>query len=241
MVKKGFVFLLLIGFLSILSGFVTGFSSPDRPGELASCYLEEGPGELGAANVVTSVVVTYRGLDTLGEVTVLFAASVVVSLLVYLNRNISRKRRQGSELLHSSVKLLYPLILLFGAYVFLNGHLSPGGGFQGGAIIASAMVLGVLADPDRSGQGRFLSLVESLSGLVYIILGALGLFLGANHFLDNRILPLGEYGTLFSAGLIPVIYTLIGLKVGAELSSVVLDLKGEVKGEMKGALKGEVE
>ena len=58
----------------------------------------------------------------------------------------------------------------------------------------------------------------------------MGLVLGGG-FLDNRILPLGEFGTLLSAGLIPLIYTLIGLKVGAELSSVVLALKGETISE----------
>ena len=65
-------------------------------------------GELGSANVVTSVVVTYRGLDTLGEVTILFAASAVVGLLIHLNRNENSARREGSELLKTASALLFP-------------------------------------------------------------------------------------------------------------------------------------
>ena len=58
---------------------------------------------------------------------------------------------------------------------------------------------------------------------VGIGVGVLGLFL-AGGFLDNRILPIGELGSLFSAGAIPIIYSLIGLKVGAELSSMLVNL-----------------
>jgi len=65
-----------------------------------------------------------------------------------------------------------------------------------------------------------ISLVESLSGFFYVAIGVLGLVLAAG-FLDNRILPLGEFGTLFSAGAIPIIYSLVGLKVGTELTNVL--------------------
>ena len=66
---------------------------------LAKHYIEKGGEELGAANIVTSVVVTYRGLDTLGEVTILFVASAVVSLLIKLAKNDDQKTRKASELL----------------------------------------------------------------------------------------------------------------------------------------------
>jgi len=211
----------------ILLGFVSGYRENTELPLISSYYVQQGPTELGSANIVTSVVVTYRGLDTLGEVTILFAAASVVGLLIHLNKNENNVRREGSELLKTASALLFPLILMFGVYVFVNGHLSPGGGFQGGAIIASGVVLAVLANPNRKIGHTVLSLIESLSGIFYVALGAAGAVLIVNGFLDNRILPLGEFGSLFSAGLIPVIYSVIGLKVGSELSSVVITLNGE--------------
>jgi len=59
--------------------------------------------------------------------------------------------------------------------------------------------------------------------LFYVGIGVLGLVL-AGGFLDNRILPLGEFGSILSAGAIPLIYALIGLKVGAEFSSIMASL-----------------
>jgi len=231
MIRKVFTLLMLVVLGGALLGFALDYQSRTELPEVSAHYVEKGPQELGAANVVTSVVVTYRGLDTLGEVTILFAAAAVVGLLIHLNKNENQKRREGSELLKTGTALLFPLILLFAAYVFVNGHLTPGGGFQGGAIAASAMVLVVLANPHKKMGHGVLSFLESLSGITYVALGAVGAFLAVNGFLDNRILPLGEYGSLFSAGLIPVIYSIVGLKVGSELSSVVLSLHGETEEE----------
>jgi len=227
MIRKGLILLMIIAVGLILFGFVSGYRENIELPLISSYYVQQGPTELGSANIVTSVVVTYRGLDTLGEVTILFAAASVVGLLIHLNKNENNVRREGSELLKTASALLFPLILMFGVYVFVNGHLSPGGGFQGGAIIASGVVLTVLANPNRKIGHTVLSVIESLSGIFYVALGAAGAVLIVNGFLDNRILPLGEFGSLFSAGLIPVIYSVIGLKVGSELSSVVITLNGE--------------
>ncbi len=227
MIRKAFTLLMLAAIGILLIGFASGYAEKSALPEVSAHYIEKGPAELGSANVVTAVVVTYRGLDTLGEVTILFAAAAVVGLLIHLNRNENAVRREGSEILKTASALLFPLILMFGAYVFINGHLSPGGGFQGGAIIASAVVLTVLANPNRKIGHTVLSVIESISGLAYVALGAAGAVLAVNGFLDNRIIPLGEFGTLFSAGLIPIIYSVIGLKVGSELSSVVITLNGE--------------
>ncbi len=234
MVRKAFTLLMIISLGLIMFGFISGFTVKDELPEVSSHYIEKGPSELGSANIVTSVVVTYRGLDTLGEVTILFAAAAVVGLLIHLNKNENEMRREGSEILKTASSLLFPLILLFGVYVFINGHLSPGGGFQGGAIIASGVVLTVLANPNRKIGHSVLSVIESISGMAFVGLGAAGAVLIANGFLDNRIVPLGEFGTLFSAGLIPVIYSVIGLKVGSELSSVVISLNGETAEEEEG-------
>ena len=195
---------------------------------VAQEYVDSGPEDLGAANLVTAVVVSYRGLDTLGEVSVLFVATAGISLLLHSGlartETSSRERRHGSELLKSGSRLLFPLLLLFGVYIFINGHLSPGGGFQGGVVIASAVVLLLLADSDRPLSLSILHSIEAFSGAAYAGIGLLGIWLAAG-FLDPRFLPAGKFGELFSAGAIPIIYSLIGLKVGSELAGVVNSLR----------------
>lgn len=190
-------------------------------------YAEQGPRELGAPNLVTAVVVTYRGLDTLGEVTVLFISAAGVGLM--LRRREKRPSEEppshASEIVETASRLLEPLVVLLGIYVFLNGHLSPGGGFPGGAIMASGTVLLLLALPETSLSRRLISWTESVSGFAYVLIGVLGVVL-AGGFLDNRILGLGEYGHLLSAGAIPLIYLFIGLKVGSELSAVLDKFRG---------------
>ena len=72
------------------------------------------------------------------------------------------------ELLTTGARILVPMILLFGAYVFINGHLTPGGGFQGGAVLASGAILLLLADPGRRFSHGLISSVESSSGVTYV-------------------------------------------------------------------------
>jgi multicomponent Na+:H+ antiporter subunit B len=188
-------------------------------------YADHAAADLGAANIVTAIIVTYRGLDTLGEVTVLFLSAAIVGLVLASGRQRKKKPHTLTpvgELLTTGTRLLVPLFMLLGVYIFVNGHLTPGGGFQGGAVIASGVLLILLADPVKHFSHRMITLVESLTGFFYVSIGVLGLVL-AGGFLDNRILPLGELGQLFSAGAIPLIYSLIGLKVGAEFSSMLTD------------------
>ena len=78
----------------------------------------------------------------------------------------------------------------------------------------------LLALPQSHISRLLVALTESLSGFSYVVVGVLGVLM-AGGFLDNRIMGLGTYGSLFSAGAIPLIYTLVGLKVGFELSAVL--------------------
>jgi multicomponent Na+:H+ antiporter subunit B len=123
------------------------------------------------------------------------------------------------------------MVILFGIYVFLNGHLSPGGGFQGGAIIASGTMFLLLALPESHISRLMIAIIESMSGFSYVIVGVLGVIL-AGGFLDNRIMGLGDYGALFSAGAIPLIYVFVGLKVGFELSAVLDRFRKEDTGPL---------
>jgi len=235
MIKRIFILMMLALMALIFVQLAATYTENTSLSNLGRYYAEEGPRELGAPNLVTAVVVTYRGLDTLGEVTVLFISAAGVGLLLRRTRRkgdhedlklgdraeeTAGTHKPASEIVETATELLLPMVMLFGIYVFLNGHLSPGGGFQGGAIIASGTMFLLLALPESHISRLLVALTESLSGFSYVVIGVLGVIM-AGGFLDNRIMGPGTYGTLFSAGAIPLIYTLVGLKVGFELSAVL--------------------
>ncbi|HAE20855.1 MAG TPA: sodium:proton antiporter [Spirochaetaceae bacterium] len=230
MMRKVLVFLALIGFAFALLPLAYRAGVADEPNALATAYLERAPAELATANVVTAIVVSYRGFDTLGEVAVLFAATAGVGALLTKKRlgsaGARAPRKEATEVLGTAARLLTSLLALFGVYIFTHGHLTPGGGFQGGVVIATAVLLNILARPQSHLAHGLMTAVESLSGAAYVALGLLGAFL-AWGFLDPRALPLGELGKLVSAGAIPLIYSVVGLKVGAELSGILEALKGD--------------
>jgi multicomponent Na+:H+ antiporter subunit B len=228
MIKRLTLILLLAGIGSIFAGLTLQYTADEALNRTARYYADHTAEDLGAANLVTAIIVTYRGLDTLGEVTVLFLTAAIVGLVLAKGKRKHRQRLKRTlpptgELLLTGTRLLLPLILLFGAYVFTHGHLTPGGGFQGGAIIASAVLMLLLSNPLKRFSHRLISVVESTSGVAFVVIGAFGIVL-AGGFLDNRILPIGTFGELFSAGAIPLIYTFVGLKVGAEFSSMLVSL-----------------
>jgi multicomponent Na+:H+ antiporter subunit B len=227
MIRRLAALILVVGLGALFAPLLFGYQPDAVLNQTAAYYANRTAADLGAANIVTAIVVTYRGLDTLGEVTVLFLSAAVVGLVLNRGRastGVSRRLIPAGELLMTGSLLLTPLIMLLGVYIFANGHLTPGGGFQGGAVMASGVLLLLLADPGRRLGHRVIVVLESLSGAAYVAIGLLGLIL-AGGFLDNRILPIGTLGHLFSAGAMPLIYSLIGLKVGAEFSSILADLK----------------
>jgi multicomponent Na+:H+ antiporter subunit B len=246
MIKRIFIFLILALMAMIFFNLATNYSENTELSRLGHYYVETGPEELGAPNLVTAVVVTYRGLDTLGEVTVLFISAAGVGLLLRRTRRkdddedleqgdraeeTAGTHKPASEIVETATELLLPMVILFGIYVFLNGHLSPGGGFQGGAIIASGTMFLLLALPESHISRLMIAIIESLSGFSYVIVGVLGVIM-AGGFLDNRIMDLGTYGSLFSAGAIPLIYVFVGLKVGFELSAVLDRFRKEDTGPL---------
>lgn len=236
MIKRAFIFMMLALMAVIFFNLASNYTENSTLSKLGQYYVENGPQEIGAPNLVTAVVVTYRGLDTLGEVTVLFISAAGVGLLLRRTRRNQEDdtglkkgdieeesagtHKAASEIVETATELLLPMIILFGIYVFMNGHLSPGGGFQGGAIIASGTMFLLLALPASHISRLMIAITESLSGFSYVVVGVLGVMM-AGGFLDNRFMDLGTYGDLFSAGAIPLIYTFVGLKVGFELSAVL--------------------
>jgi multicomponent Na+:H+ antiporter subunit B len=183
--------------------------------KLSGVYLNQGIEQTGSANIVTAIVVNYRGFDTLGEVTVLFLSATALGAILFSARREERHRIQASQVVQTGAHLLFPLIVVLGAYVFIHGHLTPGGGFQGGTIIATGVLLMMLAYRSYHVNHRVITWLESLAGLTFVTVGLLGLVYGTS-FLEN-FLPFGVVNRVFSAGIIPVIYSAVGIKVGVEL------------------------
>ncbi len=176
--------------------------------------------ESGPANIVTAIVADYRSFDTLGEVTVLFVSSLGVALLLgtAVQGRIKLDFRPNFMLKVGS-RALFGIILMTGVFIIIHGHLTPGGGFPGGTMIASSILLLYLADDQFRTKVTSFKVLESFAGSLYVLIGIAGLFI-ADYFLVN-FLDNGVLGELFSAGIVPIIYVLIGLKVGSEISGII--------------------
>ena len=178
--------------------------------------------ENGAINIVTAIVADYRMLDTFGEILVLFAASAGVSLLMVERKR--EKAKEASEIVKTAVPIIMLFALVTGFYIISHGHLTPGGGFPGGAVIASAFILQFLAF-QKSSRNKAFRILESLAGISLLAMGLIGLYLEGSLFAN--FLPTGPLGATVSATGIMIVYALIGIKVAAELSSISADFIGE--------------
>ena len=197
------------------------FGSVDISDRVASEYLSvDNVNEVGAGNIVTAIVVGYRGFDTLGEVTVLFISALGVALILGAKKQKRLDLKfKPNFMLRTGSRIVFGFILLTSLYIIFHGHLTPGGGFPGGAMIASAILLLYLADDKFRGNIKGFKVLEGVAGSLFVVIGLLGLLIGT-YFLEN-FLPVGSLGELLSAGIIPIIYVLVGLKVGSEISGVV--------------------
>jgi multicomponent Na+:H+ antiporter subunit B len=178
----------------------------------------------GVANAVTTVVVYFRGFDTLGEIAVLFIASLGVGIMLQPKQEKKESKTQSNFMLQTASKYLFPVILLFGVYIMVYGHLSPGGGFQGGVVIASGVVLLLISHNTFEVSHRVIVALETLAGVSYVIIGLMGVVI-LDTFLGN-FLPhdISQMGQLLSGGVIPLIYIIIGVKVGSEMSDIAQNL-----------------
>jgi multisubunit Na+/H+ antiporter MnhB subunit len=132
-----------------------------------------------------------------------------------------------TQIVKKVTQLMCGLIFMYGLYIILHGHLTPGGGFAGGAIVAGAFILLILAYGSKVVRLRKeetqTSVTESIALLVVILLALAGLFWGTYVFFNNY-LPKGEVGELISAGIIPLYNIFIGMEVAAALLTIFLGL-----------------
>lgn len=132
-----------------------------------------------------------------------------------------------STIVKKTTQLVAGLIFMYGIYIVLHGHLTPGGGFAGGAIIAGAFILLILAFGSSALKLRKevagSSNTESIAILMVVILALVSLLIGARVFFFN-FLPKGEAGTLLSAGVIPLYNICIGIEVAGAILTIFLAL-----------------
>jgi multisubunit Na+/H+ antiporter MnhB subunit len=126
-----------------------------------------------------------------------------------------------------TTQLIAGLIFLYGIYVIIHGHLTPGGGFAGGVLIAGSFILLILANgsdfmkltKEETGS----TIYENLAILVAVFLAVSGMIFGAKIFFLNW-LPKGTPGELVSAGMLPLYNIFIGIEVAASILSIFLAL-----------------
>lgn len=187
------------------------------------------PGERRAANVVSAVNYDYRALDTLGEEFILFTAVTGVVLLLRLTRAERVVRhpspREIDDVLRYTGPAIVGAMVLFGLYVATHGQLTPGGGFQGGAIVGTGLLLVYLVSGYRCFRRLVpratLEALEAVGTGGYVLVGLIGVILG-EAFLQN-FLPLGEFRKLLTGGTIPLISLLVGCAVAGGFTLLFLE------------------
>ncbi len=200
--------------------------------EVSRRYIERGIEETGAVNFVSGMILDYRAFDTLGESTVLFIAACTVMILLRTDIGANGRPEKGSwiispdqsdgkpdPILKHAAMFLIPVILLFGVSMVLNGHLSPGGGFSGGAILGAGLMLFLNAF-GRDKAVRFIN----YRVFITVIFIALTFYAGAKSFVfytgANDIpfrVPLGTPGSILSAGLILPLDICVGMIVSCTM------------------------
>lgn len=185
-------------------------------------------------DAVTAVNFDIRGFDTLGEEFILFTSVMGVALLMRRRKERGEgdhedkagKRRvpPPSDAVRITAVLLVPATVLFGIYMVTHGQLTPGGGFQGGVILATAPVLlylaGTFGQFRKVAPLRIVAVGEAIGAAAYIVIGGGCVAMGGT-FLQN-LLPLGEVGSLTSGGIVPLIDLGVGLEVSGGLVLALL-------------------
>lgn len=191
---------------------------------LSEHYISEGVQETGATNLVASVLFDYRAFDTLGEATVILTAAAILAFLVPLSKA-TMLGTTFKSIVGQTVKLIIPFLAVLGVYLILFGHLSPGGGFVGGVVLSIIPILLTITYSVEFSEYIFKpspkKLIEDIGAIGFVLLGLLGVFTGSNFLASGQAnFGTGNAGEVFSAGLIPSLNLMIGLKVGAGLTII---------------------
>ena len=225
---------LLIGMLLFTISFLPRYGMENPEGlDVVRRYVEHGLQETGAINIISGIILDYRAFDTLGESHVLFTALMCVTVLLridkknmrtqyedfYLIRDEKYHELYGESIMRGVAAVLLPCLFLYGAYVLLNGQNSPGGGFSGGAVVGSGLIICAAAygfnSTDRMITRKTAGLIAFFALGFYSFAKGYVFFTGANG-IENHI-PKGQPGAILSGGLILPLDIAVGLVVACTM------------------------
>ncbi|HET8551946.1 MAG TPA: MnhB domain-containing protein [Gammaproteobacteria bacterium] len=199
------------------------------------------PALRNVSNAVTSVMYDFRGIDTLGEESMLICAVTAAVMLLRGRRGEDGNEQAGrvsgrawaerSDAMVLMCRLFATMLFLFGVYVVLHGTVTPGGGFQGGVIAASSFTLLYLGGGymvwRRMLHSPVLVALEGVGGLAYVLCAAVPLAFGYSAL--QNVLPLGNWKDLYSGGLMVIINIAVGIAVIGSFAALLLEFMEETR------------
>jgi len=185
-------------------------------------FFENAFDETGSRNFVTSILLDYRLFDSLFEAGILLIA---VSGVIWISKHDVEEKNarfmidkyKTPDLFVTFSRLVYPLMLTFGFYIVINGHLSPGGGFQGGAIVATAILILYYINPDKETNIGFIVTVEKVVYLLIIVAASVSIVTRGTFF--TNFFPVDAPADLKAIYLV-LLNVLIGFKVSLGLWTI---------------------
>ena len=213
----GMLIILFFGFLYAILDLETFFSTFGKDYFFVNGFLET-----GSRNLVTGIYLDYRLFDSLFEAGILIAA---VSGVTWISQH-EIQEKNASFMLDKQItpglfvtfsRLVYPFMLMFGIYVILFGHVSPGGGFQGGAIVATAILILYYIDVHKASSIDRILTIEKILFLTILLVASISFFTKGTFFTNP--FALGASETVKSIYLI-TLNVLIGLKVALGLVAI---------------------
>ena len=193
--------------------------SPANSGRLSQYYITESYKDTHVPNLVTSLLADYRSYDTLFETAVVFTALIAILAIVRIHPKEDLDRQEdlkvmGSNLIiRNTTRMLLPVIQLFALYVIAHGHISPGGGFQGGVIFGASMILLAVAFDLKTAMKRLSErramIVSNLGVLIYSGIGLICMICGAqflNYSSLDKILHTGPVMARY--------HSMLGIEIG---------------------------
>lgn len=213
--------IIIIGTLLLAVSDLPMFGKEYLPYEIVTDkYVTEGLEETGAVNIISGIILDYRAFDTLGESFVLFTALNCVFILLRTDSDeelheISYYLLSKDNVFRKTIMLSLPVIFVFGIYILLNGHLSPGGGFSGGAVMGAGLILFSSAYGGYSAaklltEKRFKTIC--FVALAFYCLGKTYVFFTGANGINNHI-SIGTIGNIISSGLILPLNIAVGMVV----------------------------
>ncbi|MBO5944425.1 MAG: hypothetical protein J6Q50_03905 [Clostridia bacterium] len=240
--SKGYKFFSVI-FCVILAVVLIGtvnfmplFADNNTPttNEVYEHYVGEGRDQTGAVNTVAGMILDYRAFDTLGESFVLFTATCAVLLLLEQSKNKPIKKREtftfsNDPIVCTVVKILTPIIIVFGIYVLFNGHLSPGGGFSGGSVLGAGFILFAMAYGEDNAakiiKPSIIRVITICSLSFYCLAKSYSFFTGNEFNGIHSIITPGTPGNIVSGGLILPLNIAVGFVVCCTMYSFYMIFK----------------